>query len=84
LAGDAKNTSFYRYVSQKRKVKESVLSLVNTTGKLVTTEEEKAEVLDNIFASVFTGNFSSYTSQVDGPQGRDWQSEVPPTGGDQV
>jgi len=32
------------------------------TGKLVTTVEEKAEVLNNGFASVFTGSFSSLTS----------------------
>ncbi|KFV55360.1 hypothetical protein N328_07466, partial [Gavia stellata] len=64
LARDAKNNKkgFYRYVSQERKVKESVCPLMNTTGKLVTTDEEKAEVLNNTFASVFTGSPSSHTS----------------------
>jgi len=58
LAKDAKNNKkgFYRYVSQKRKVKESVPLLMSKTGKLVSTEAEKAEVLKNIF--VFTGNLS--------------------------
>ena len=52
---------------------------MSKTGKLVATDEEKAEVLDNIFASVFNGNLSSHASQVDGLQGRDWGSKVLPT-----
>ncbi|KFZ54394.1 hypothetical protein N338_05423, partial [Podiceps cristatus] len=60
LAKDAKNNKkgFYRYISQKRMVKESVPPLMSETGKLVTADE-KAEVLNNFFASVFTGNLSS-------------------------
>lgn len=46
LASDAKNNkSSYRYVSQKRKVKESMLPLKNKTGKLVITDK-KAEALN--------------------------------------
>ena len=52
--------------------------MMNSTGKLVTMAEEKAEVLNNFFASVFTGNLSSHSSRVDGPQGGDWGSKVPP------
>jgi len=75
----------YRYASQKRKVKESVSALMNMTGKLVTTDEEKVEVLKNFFASVFTANLSSHTSQVDEPQDREWGSKAPATvGEDQV
>ncbi|KFQ75677.1 hypothetical protein N337_11763, partial [Phoenicopterus ruber ruber] len=61
LARDAKNykKDFYSCVSWKTKVKESVPTLMSTTGKLVSMDEEKADVLNNIFASVFTGNLSS-------------------------
>lgn len=45
LARDANNRKgFYRYVNHKRKVKEVVLPPDNA-GKLVTMNEEKAEVL---------------------------------------
>ncbi|KAK4830538.1 hypothetical protein QYF61_011676 [Mycteria americana] len=76
LARDAKNNKkgFYRYVSQKRKVKESVPPPMSKTGKLVTMDEENAKVLNNFFASVLTGNLSSYTSRADGLPGRDWES----------
>ncbi|KAK4817941.1 hypothetical protein QYF61_002785 [Mycteria americana] len=44
-ARDAKNSKkgFFRYVSQKQKVRESVPPPMNTTGKLVTMDKEKAE-----------------------------------------
>jgi len=41
--------------------------------------EKAAEVLNNFFASVFTVNPSSYTSRVDGTQGKDWGSKILPT-----
>jgi len=60
LARDAKNSKgFYRYVSQKSKVKESINPLpppMNKKSDLVSTDEEKAEVLNKFFASVLTGN----------------------------
>ncbi|GAB0203452.1 mitochondrial enolase superfamily member 1 [Grus japonensis] len=44
---------------------------------------EKAEVLNNFFASVFTGKCLSHTAQV--AEGRDWENAEPPTvGEDQV
>ena len=70
---------FYRYISQKRKVKGSIPPLTTKTGKLVKKDKEKAEVLKNIFASVFTINLSYNTSRVDGLQNGDWESKVPPT-----
>ncbi|KFQ01311.1 hypothetical protein N330_00721, partial [Leptosomus discolor] len=57
FARDAKNNkkSFYRHVNQKTKVKESVPLLMSKSGKLVTKDKEKAEVLNAFFALVFTG-----------------------------
>ncbi|KFQ99157.1 hypothetical protein Y956_03676, partial [Nipponia nippon] len=57
LVRDAKNNKkgFYRYINQKRKVKESVPPLMRSSGELITRGEEKAEVLNNFLASVFTG-----------------------------
>ncbi|GAB0209341.1 mitochondrial enolase superfamily member 1 [Grus japonensis] len=44
---------------------------------------EKAEVLNDFFASVFTGKSLSHTAQV--TEGRDWENAEPPTvGEDQV
>lgn len=42
----------------------------------VTTDEEKAEVLNDKFALVFTGNLSSHTSQVEELQDWDWGGKV--------
>ncbi|KFW72584.1 hypothetical protein AS28_04447, partial [Pygoscelis adeliae] len=57
LARDVKNNkmTFYKYVGQKRKIKEKVPPLVNKTGELVTTNVGKAKVLNNFFVSVFNG-----------------------------
>jgi len=47
--------------------------------------EDKRTVLNNFFASVFTGKCSSHTAQVTDGKGRDWENEEPPTAGeDQV
>ena len=44
---------FYKYVNSKRKTRESLHSLLDTGGNMVTSDEEKAEVLNAFFASVF-------------------------------
>ncbi|GAB0209628.1 mitochondrial enolase superfamily member 1 [Grus japonensis] len=64
-------------------MRENVGPLWNETGDLVTQDVEKAEVLNDFFASVFTGKCLSYTAQV--TEGRDWENAEPPTvGEDQV
>ena len=48
LARDVKNKKnrFYRYISQKKQVKESILPLINQKGEFATAAMEKAEVLN--------------------------------------
>ncbi|CAM2112063.1 unnamed protein product [Caretta caretta] len=64
LARDVKSNKkgFFRYVSNKKKVKESVGPLLNEGGNLVTEDVGKANVLNAFFASVFTNKVSSQTT----------------------
>ncbi|GAB0206955.1 mitochondrial enolase superfamily member 1 [Grus japonensis] len=65
-------------------MRENVGPLQNETGDLVTQDMEKAEVLNDFFASVFT-KCSSHTAQVTEGKGRDRENEELPTvGEDQV
>jgi hypothetical protein len=56
LAGDIKKNpkSFWKYVRSKTKVKTGVHDLEKEDGSFAHTDEDKAEVLNNFFASVFT------------------------------
>ena len=79
MARDVKNNkkTFYRYIGQKRQAKTGVPSLVNLKGELASTDKEKAEVLNEFFASVFTGGQDSSLSHVPEP------CTPKPPGGDQ-
>ncbi|KAK4830241.1 hypothetical protein QYF61_009308 [Mycteria americana] len=81
LARDSKNNKkgFYRYVNQKKKVKENIPPLMNKNGDLVSTDEEKAQLLNNFFASVFPDNRSPHTSQDNGQHDGDQGGKAPPT-----
>ncbi|GAB0199978.1 hypothetical protein GRJ2_002463200 [Grus japonensis] len=84
VAKDVKGNkkSFYRYVRDKRRTRENVGPLRNETGDLITQDMEKAEVLNDFFASVFTGKCLSHTTQVTDSKGRDWENAEPPTVGE--
>ncbi|CAM4508367.1 unnamed protein product [Lepidochelys kempii] len=64
LARDVKSNKkgFFRYVGNKKKAKESVGPLMNEGGNLVTEDVEKANVLNDFFASVFTNKVRSQTA----------------------
>ncbi|KAK4811153.1 hypothetical protein QYF61_019784 [Mycteria americana] len=55
---------FSKYISRKRKAKESLGPLFNGAGDLVTSNREKAEVFTAFFASVFTGKACPEAFQV--------------------
>ncbi|KFZ51818.1 hypothetical protein N338_12594, partial [Podiceps cristatus] len=86
LARDVKNNKkgSYRYTGQKSQAKESVPPLVNEKGELAVIDVEKAEVLNEFFASVFSGSQDSQNSQVPEPcipepLGGNWGSKLPST-----
>jgi len=87
LARDVKanKKAFYRHVSGRRQTRENVGLLWKEAGDLVTQDVEKAEVLNNFFASVFNSKCSSHTVQVAEGKGKDWENEeLPNVGEDQV
>ena len=62
-----------------------VCPLHKETGDLVMRNMEKAEVLSDFLASVFTGNSSIHTAQIAESKGKNWEKEGLPAGSeDQV
>lgn len=54
-----KTEAILQVMGQKRQAKESVLHLLNEKGELTVTDMGKADVLNEFFASVFTGSQNS-------------------------
>jgi len=80
LARDVKGNkkAFYRYVRNRRQTRENVGPLQKEAGEMVTQDVEKAEVLNDFFASVFNSKCSGHTAQVAEGKGGDWENEEPP------
>ena len=51
---DKSNKAFFGYVNSKRKAKQSVVSVKNSTGHLATSPQETADILADFFESTFT------------------------------
>ena len=51
---DKSNKTFFSYVNSKRKAKQSVVSVKNSTGHLATSPQETADILADFFESTFT------------------------------
>lgn len=63
--------SFYRDTSDKRKSGEDFGPLLKEMGDLVTWDTEKAEVLNDLFASCFTSK-NSRLNIAQAPEGKGW------------
>ena len=81
LVRDVKDNKkgFYRYIGRRRQAKESVSPLMIGNGELASSDIEKAEVLNECFASVFTGGQASHICQDHEPLGEGVGSGFCPT-----
>uniref|UniRef100_A0A8B9ITC8 Reverse transcriptase domain-containing protein n=1 Tax=Amazona collaria TaxID=241587 RepID=A0A8B9ITC8_9PSIT len=76
---------FFRYIANKRQTRDTVGPLQKLSGELATLDLEKAEVLNDFFASVFTGKCSDHTTQVLEGRCRDCENDDPgPTVGEDL
>jgi len=74
-------SSLHSHVSDGRKTRENVGLFQKEAGDLVTWDVEKAEVLNDFFASVFNSKCCSHTARVAEGKGWNWENEEPPTVG---
>jgi len=75
---DNKNC-FYKYINNKKRTKENLHPLLDTRGNIVNKAEEKAEVLNAFFASVFNSQTGcSQGSQPPVLEGREGVWNKPP------
>ncbi|GAB0199938.1 mitochondrial enolase superfamily member 1 [Grus japonensis] len=63
--GEVKDSKkgFFKYISSKRKTRENVGTLLNVVGALVMEDTEKAELMNDAFASVFTAKAGPQETQ---------------------
>jgi len=80
LARDVKNNKkgFLNYISSKGKTGDNVGPLLNKVGALVTEDTEKAELLNDFFASLFTTKASPQESQALQVREKAWQKDDSP------
>jgi len=70
---------FYKYINNKKRAKESLHPLLDARGNIATKDEEKAEVLNACFASVFNSQTGySQGSQPPVLEGREGERNKPP------